>query len=362
MRRLPGGFFTSLLLRLDEHSLHTLAVVTSGIERILPDVVAVTFKAVNSISGLPSANEFTRTPVGEVIVTFNKAINPATFDYHDLTMMHEGATVDLSGIQISDPLDNSNESSTFKFDLSSLTTLDGYYSLAVQTAEIDDAQGYHGETGKTCGWIQLTDGQCNLTVKVSPEGAGTVTPGTAKHDYYSNVDMTATANEGYTFVRWTKNDEMLSDERQFTYAMAGPATLVAEFSPKQYKIEVNIVDEDGNPTDMGTIEGGSGLYDYNHQLVMKAKANEGYYFVGWKHAGTMLSTDNELTVTVTQADSYEAVFGVLAFVEAQLSELSADNVSVSSRVYNLQGVYMGDDLNRLPAGMYIVNGKKTVKR
>lgn len=66
-------------------------------------------------------------------------------------MMHEGATVDLSGIQISDPLDNSNESSTFKFDLSSLTTLDGYYSLAVQTAEIDDAQGYHGETGKTCG-------------------------------------------------------------------------------------------------------------------------------------------------------------------------------------------------------------------
>ena len=299
--------------------------------------------AVSSISGLPSANEFTRTPVGEVVVTFNKAINPATFDYHDLTMMHEGTTVDLSGIKISDPLDNSNESSTFKFDLSSLTELDGYYSLSVQTAEIDDAQGYHGETGKTSGWIQLSDGQCNLTVKVSPEGAGTVTPQTAKHDYYSNVDMTATANEGYTFVRWSKNDEMLSDERQFTYAMAGPATLVAEFSPKQYKIEVSIVDEDGNATDIGTIEGGSGIYDYNHQLTMKAKANEGYYFVGWKHAGTMLSTDDELTVTVKGADSYQAVFGVLAFVEAQLSELSADNVSVFS---NPRGEYYRVTMDR----------------
>lgn len=44
-----AAFFTSLLLRLDEHSLHTLAVVTSSIERILADIVAITLKAVNSI-------------------------------------------------------------------------------------------------------------------------------------------------------------------------------------------------------------------------------------------------------------------------------------------------------------------------
>ena len=299
--------------------------------------------AVSSISGLPNANEFTRTPVGMVTVTFNKAINPATFDYHDLTMMHEGTTVDLSGITISDPLDNSNESRTFQFDLSSLTTLDGYYSLAVQTADIDDAQGYHGETGKTSGWIQLSDGQCNLTVKVSPEGAGTVTPQTAKHDFYGDVAMTATANEGYTFVRWSKNDELLSEASSFTYAMAGPATLTAEFTPKQYMIEVAVVDEDGNATDMGTIEGGSGLYNYDQQITMKATAKTGYYFAGWKHGGTIVSTDDELTVTVKGADTYQAVFGVLAFVEAQLSELSNDNVSVFS---NPRGEYYRVTMDR----------------
>lgn len=38
-----------MLLRLDEYALHTLAVVTSSIERILADIVAITLKAVNSI-------------------------------------------------------------------------------------------------------------------------------------------------------------------------------------------------------------------------------------------------------------------------------------------------------------------------
>ena len=46
---LSGGFFTSLLLRLDEHALHALTINTSSIERILADIVAITLKAVNSI-------------------------------------------------------------------------------------------------------------------------------------------------------------------------------------------------------------------------------------------------------------------------------------------------------------------------
>ena len=33
----------------------------------------------------------------------------------------------------------------------------------------------------------------------------------------------------------------------------------------------------------------------------------------------------------------------------------------NNRVYNLQGQYLGTDLNRLPKGVYIVNGKKISK-
>ena len=48
----PGRLFrifTSLLLCLDEDSFHTLAVIASGIERILADIVAITLKAINEI-------------------------------------------------------------------------------------------------------------------------------------------------------------------------------------------------------------------------------------------------------------------------------------------------------------------------
>ena len=48
----PGRLFrifTSLLLCLDEDSFHTLAVIASGIERILADIVTVTLKPINSI-------------------------------------------------------------------------------------------------------------------------------------------------------------------------------------------------------------------------------------------------------------------------------------------------------------------------
>ena len=36
------------------------------------------------------------------------------------------------------------------------------------------------------------------------------------------------------------------------------------------------------------------------------------------------------------------------------------NTQNDRRVYNLSGQYMGDSLNALPAGLYIVNGKKVI--
>ncbi len=39
----------SLLFSLNEHTFHTLAVVASGIQRVLADIIAVSLKAVNNI-------------------------------------------------------------------------------------------------------------------------------------------------------------------------------------------------------------------------------------------------------------------------------------------------------------------------
>ena len=71
----PGRLFrifTSLLLCLDEDTFHALTIVASGIERILPDVVAVTFKAVNSIQ----INNLRPVDTHEVLVLLQHLFNP----------------------------------------------------------------------------------------------------------------------------------------------------------------------------------------------------------------------------------------------------------------------------------------------
>ena len=268
--------------------------------------------AVSSVSGVPSSNNFTREAVSEVLVTFNKPITAATFTNDDLVMMHEGETVDLSSVSV-EPVDLGNET-TFIIDLSSVTTLDGYYSLDIQPAGITDLEGFTGESGWKCSWIQLSDGMANLTMKVTPEGAGTVTPGTSKQDFNGEVNVIATPAEGYTFGRWVKDEAMLSESADYMYQMSGPATLTAVFNPMQYRLIVNY-NQDG-----GTVEGGSGLYDYNQTLTLRATAKTGYYFAGWKNEGRIVSEDETLTLTIKKAETYEAVFELLSFVQADLSE------------------------------------------
>ena len=47
--------------------------------------------------------------------------------------------------------------------------------------------------------------------------------------------------------------------------------------------------------------------------------------------------------------------------ESGIDTISADDAKADGTIFNLQGVAMGKDLNSLPAGLYITNGKKVVK-
>ena len=70
-----------------------------------------------------------------------------------------------------------------------------------------------------------------LTLSVNPENAGAVT-GAGKYPEGQEVELTATANEGFEFVNWTDGEGVeVSDAAAFTYIMpAGDITLTANFS------------------------------------------------------------------------------------------------------------------------------------
>ena len=273
---------------------------------------------VQSFSGVPNKNDITKEAVDTVTVEFNLPIDPATFTTDDIQLLFQGESVDVSKVKII-----RTDDKVFKLYVGELTTLDGYYSLTVNTNNIIDTTGEPGVNGKMTGWIQVSDGKANFTMECLPEGAGVLTPGTSKQDYEGDVAVSAVANEGYRFLYWKSGDEIISEDAETVVSMFGPKTVTAVFQPIQYN--VNIIYSRAR----GSVEGaGSGMFSYNQEIKLKAVPAAGYFFVGWRHEGEIIETDAELEFTVKGEDEYEAVFEPIEVVVVFLDENSADNTSM----------------------------------
>ena len=76
-----------------------------------------------------------------------------------------------------------------------------------------------------------------ITVMSNPTEGGTVTGG-GTYSHGSSVTLSATANEGYTFVNWTKGGEIVSNSPNYTITVTEAASYVANFQINSYGITV----------------------------------------------------------------------------------------------------------------------------
>ena len=67
-----------------------------------------------------------------------------------------------------------------------------------------------------------------VTVSANPAEAGTVTGG-GKYEEGATATLTATANEGYEFVKWTENEVEVSTDAEYTFEVLADRALVANF-------------------------------------------------------------------------------------------------------------------------------------
>ncbi len=136
---------------------------------------------------------------------------------------------------------------------------------------------------------------------------GTVSDG-GTFDYYTRIQISATANEHYHFVQW--NDGNTSNPR--TIIVTGDTTYTAIFAIDQHNIAIASADEF-----MGTVSEG-GTYDYGTEIQISATASEHCHFVQWNDG----NTDNPRTITVTRDSTFTAEF---ALDQHSIAVVSADD-------------------------------------
>ncbi len=128
---------------------------------------------------------------------------------------------------------------------------------------------------------------------------GTVS-GTGTYAHATNATLTATANNGYRFVRW--NDSVTTNPRTITVMRDTTFTAYFEALPSgTHMVTVNV-----NNDIMGYATGG-GQYTHGTNALLTAVANDGYRFVRWNDR----STTNPRTITVMSDTLFTAYFEII---------------------------------------------------
>ena len=130
-----------------------------------------------------------------------------------------------------------------------------------------------------------------ISATSSPTEGGSVS---GQGTYYQDRSCTlhASANTGYTFIKWTENGSYISSNPYYTFTVTNNKNLVANFQRNNYTITVK-----ANPADGGTAAGGN-TFSYGQPCTVKATAKTGYVFVNWTENGTQVSTNANYSFTV----------------------------------------------------------------
>lgn len=135
-----------------------------------------------------------------------------------------------------------------------------------------------------------------LTVSSGDENAGSVT-GSGTFDYYSIVEISATANLGYKFVQWSDGETI--NPRQILIDQ--DTSIIAQFEQCKYKLVLTASD-----TLAGNVYGG-GEFTYGVSTNIAAIANEGYAFINWSDGNTDASRSIIMTEDLNLVANFRAI-------------------------------------------------------
>lgn len=169
-----------------------------------------------------------------------------------------------------------------------------YYNTTFITDEegVDLTYEYTQDVTYIAQWIPQ---KYNIEVKSNDEEKGVVDDVTGKYDYGSNVTVTATPNNGYSFVGWCNYYDITTYvSTEATYTLTTPShdlKLIAIFTSYHVTTNTNLL--------------GAGTYtnysdtaiSIGEQVTLVANTNAGYIWLGWYENETKVSNGIQLDYT-----------------------------------------------------------------
>ena len=266
-------------------------------------------------------------PLNQVITaTFNEVMKPST-------ITSASFLVSANGAQIAGTVTYAGSTATFTPNAPLLP--DTEYTGTITTLASDPRGNFLQENYV---WTFNTAATLNFTVAISanPSEGGTVT-GAGLFDEGALVAVTATENEGYTFIDWTVDGVTVSTDANYEFVLTQDITLEANFEADTFTVAVS-----ANPSEGGTVTG-AGLFDEGTLVAVAATENVGYTFIDWTVNGVTVSTDANYEFVLTQditlvanfeADAFKltvnAINGTVNVVPDQLTYDSGDSVELEA--------------------------------
>ena len=140
-----------------------------------------------------------------------------------------------------------------------------------------------------------------VNVTADPAEGGTVAGG-GTFNYGETCTVTATANEGYTFVNWMTGMFSVSNEISYTFTVTSNVNLIAHFELQTFQVKVSV-----NPAEAGNVTG-EGTYNYGDEVTLTIVRNEDWHFENWTENGEVVSEEMTYTFTITSDRDLDANF------------------------------------------------------
>ncbi|MBR1933140.1 MAG: hypothetical protein IJ841_05590 [Prevotella sp.] len=197
----------------------------------------------------------------------------------------------------------------WELDLSALDEVPGPHSLTLLVSKVRiAARDYMKGDDLQVSWTEQLDGTAYIDLAVAPqEDFGSIDQESGEYSYGPHT-FTATPAEGYQFDYWSIDGQKQADSQpELTYEVWGPASLRAHFSARRCLITVEVNNEEWGELSRGTL--GTVPYDWGEELVLNARAKQGYEFECWLLDGEKIADAQwSMTVRVTDDATYTAVF------------------------------------------------------